>query len=86
MALRRRPIQTASGRAFEGALEASLAVVVGGALGYYADRWLGTEPVLLFVFLIVGSVAGFRRLLRIQWIEPEKGGDGTGRGSDEPEQ
>jgi ATP synthase protein I len=34
-------------------------------LGYYADRWLGTEPFLLFFFLIIGSIAGFRRLLRI---------------------
>ncbi len=40
-------------------------MAIGVVLGYYADRWLGTEPFLLFFFLIIGSIAGFRRLLRI---------------------
>ena len=65
MALRPPTPSTVSGRAFEGAFEAGLSVAVGVVLGYYADRWLGTEPFLLFFFLIVGSIAGFRRLLRI---------------------
>ncbi len=52
-------------RTWEGALEAGLSVVVGVVLGYYADRWLGTEPIFLFIFMILGGVAGFRRLLRI---------------------
>ncbi len=65
MALKPPTPVTATGRAFEGAFEAGLSVAVGVVLGYYADRWLGTEPLLLFFFLIVGSIAGFRRLLRI---------------------
>ncbi len=65
MALRPANPTTATGRAFEGAFEAGLSVAVGVVLGYYADRWLGTEPFLLFFFLIIGSIAGFRRLLRI---------------------
>ena len=67
MALRPRPANTPMARAFEGAFESGIAVVVGVALGYYSDRWLGTEPVFLFVGLIVGAVAGFRRLLKIEW-------------------
>ena len=43
MALRPRAPTTPIARAFEGALEAALAVVVGVVLGYYCDRWLGTE-------------------------------------------
>ena len=65
MALRAPTPRSAQGRAFEGAFEAGLSVAVGVVLGYYADRWLGTGPYLLFFFLIVGSIAGFRRLLRI---------------------
>jgi F0F1-type ATP synthase assembly protein I len=53
------------GAAWEGSLEAGLSMAIGVVLGYYADRWLGTEPVFLFVFLVVGSIAAFRRLLRI---------------------
>ena len=92
MALRRKAPATPMGRAFEGAFEASIAVVVALALGYYCDRWLGTEPVFLFVGLVVGAVAGFRRLLRIQWPAPQTGGeherdaraDDDADGSDDP--
>ncbi len=67
MAPRSPAASSPTGRAFEGAFEAGLSVVVGVVLGYYCDRWLGTKPVFLFVFMILGGVAGFRRLLRIQW-------------------
>ena len=60
------------GPAWEGSLEAGLSVAIGVVLGYYADRWLGTEPFLLFFFLVVGSIAGFQRLLRIQ-VPPATG-------------
>ena len=68
------------GRAFEGAFEAAVSLVLGVVLGYYADRWLGTEPVALFVGLIMGFVAGFRRLLRIKWPEPPDQSESPGRG------
>ncbi len=83
MALRPRAPTTPWARAFEGALEASLAGVVGVVLGYYCDRWLGTEPVFLFAFLILGFVAGFRRLLQIKPGQADQD-DGRGRGPDEP--
>jgi F0F1-type ATP synthase assembly protein I len=68
-------------------------VAIGVVLGYYADRWLGTEPVFLFVFLVVGSIAAFRRLLRIgvpkETPTPErasKGGPGGGTAGGEDDQ
>lgn len=68
-----RPKRAAAfGGAFEGALEAGFSVAIGVVLGYYADRWLGTEPWLLFFFMIVGAIAGFQRLLRIR-IPPATG-------------
>ena len=72
MAEREPSIRNVQARAWEGALQAGLSVAVGVVLGYYADRWLGTEPFLLFFFLIVGSIAGFRRLLSIQ-VPPATG-------------
>jgi hypothetical protein len=35
--------------------------------GYYADRWLGTEPWLMLVLMILGGIAGVRRLMQIPW-------------------
>ena len=72
-ARRPRPRATPFGRAFEGAFEAALAVPLGVVVGYYLDRWLGTEPILLFVFLVLGFATGIRRLLSIQW--PSSNGD-----------
>ena len=66
MALRASRPTTGWGRAFEGALEGALSMAIGVVLGYYADRWLGTSPWLLLFFMVVGLIAGVRRLLRIQ--------------------
>jgi F0F1-type ATP synthase assembly protein I len=57
------------GRSAEAAWEAALSVVVGAFLGYFADKWLGTGPVLTIVLLIVGMIAAFRRLLRLSAAE-----------------
>jgi ATP synthase protein I len=45
-------------------LEMGLAVAVGVGIGYYLDKWLGTTPWLLILFLFFGIVAGFRSLYR----------------------
>lgn len=55
-----------TGRAFEKAFEAALAIGVGAVLGYYLDRWLETGPVFLFLFMLAGLVACVRTLLRIE--------------------
>ncbi len=51
------------GRGIEVAWEAALSVVLGAVLGIYADRWLDTSPWLLMVFLALGAIVAFRRLL-----------------------
>lgn len=37
-------------------------ILIGMAMGYYLDRWLGTEPWLFLVFLLLGVVSGFRNI------------------------
>ena len=56
---------TPMGRAFEGAFEASISVVVALLGGYYADRYFGTGYVLTFIGLVLGGIAAVRRLLQI---------------------
>ena len=48
------------------------AVVVGGLLGYFLDRWLHTKPVFLLVLGGAGFYAGVRDVLR------RLGGSGDG--------
>jgi ATP synthase protein I len=43
-------------------LVASTAIGIG--IGYLLDRWLGTDPWMKVIFLILGSVAGFREMIR----------------------
>lgn len=45
-------------------LEMGLSVVIGLVVGYYMDRWLGTEPWLMLLWLVFGLVAGFRGVMR----------------------
>ena len=41
--------------AYQGAVEAVLAILIGAGLGYLVDRWLGTAP----GFMLAGLIAGF---------------------------
>jgi len=52
------------------------AVVVGGLIGYFLDRWLHSKPWLLILFGGIGFYAGVRDLLR----RLSGSGDGTKRG------
>ena len=38
-------------------------IIVGGAMGYFLAKWLGTSPWLLFIFLIFGFIAGVKNAL-----------------------
>jgi len=38
------------------------ATLIGLAMGYYLDRWLGTSPWLTMLFLGFGIAAGFRNI------------------------
>ncbi len=35
-------------------------IIIGSAMGYYLDMWLGTKPYLFFFFMIMGIIAGFK--------------------------
>lgn len=41
------------------------AVVVGALIGWQIDKWLGTTPGFLLVFLAFGTAAGFWNVYRI---------------------
>jgi ATP synthase protein I len=45
-------------------LEMALSVVIGMGIGYYLDRWLGTGPWLMVVWIGLGFAAGVRSLYR----------------------
>jgi len=39
-------------------------VLVGAGLGYFLDKLVGTAPILLIIFLILGGAAGFLNVYR----------------------
>jgi ATP synthase protein I len=39
-------------------------IVIGLAIGYYMDKWLGTNPWLLLVFTLLGVASGLFSLIR----------------------
>lgn len=45
-------------------LELGLSVCIGLAAGYYLDKYLGTTPWMLLLFMVLGLVAGFRGVFR----------------------
>jgi ATP synthase protein I len=54
-------------------LELVSALLVGGAIGWGLDRWLGTAPILLGVFLLLGAVAGMMNVVRLTLGRGRKG-------------
>ena len=40
-------------------------VLVGAGMGWLLDRWLGTSPWGLFVFLMLGFAAGVMNVMRV---------------------
>ena len=45
-------------------LEMALSVVLGLGIGYYLDKWLGTAPWLMILWIGFGFAAGVRSLYR----------------------
>lgn len=41
-----------------------LCTVMGLGIGYYFDKWFGTKPWFLIIFLVLGILAGFVTLYR----------------------
>jgi ATP synthase protein I len=68
-------------------LQLVVSTFIGLAMGYFLDKWLGTSPWLLIVFLILGIVAGFRDVFREakRLQNKSEGGPGAGTGSSGPD-
>ena len=45
-------------------IEMAVAVGIGWGIGFWLDRELGTDPWLMLGFLLLGTAAGFKGLLR----------------------
>ena len=45
-------------------LEMAASVLIGLAIGYYLDKWLGTGPWLMVLWVGIGFAAGVRSLYR----------------------
>ncbi|ACK52705.1 conserved hypothetical protein [Methylocella silvestris BL2] len=58
-------IGTAMSLGFRVLAEFVSAVVVGALLGWQLDKWIGTTPLFLLVFLLLGTAAGFWNVYRI---------------------
>ena len=50
--------------AFRMTTEMVAALLVGGGIGWFLDRWWGTRPWLLLVFLTLGVAAGILNSVR----------------------
>jgi len=61
-------------------LEMALSVVIGMGIGYYLDRWLGTTPWLMIVWIVWVRRRGAQPLPRRR---PVREGPGAGRGAAE---
>ena len=65
--------------------EMALSVLIGLGIGYYLDKWLGTEPWLMILWLAFGFAAGVRSLYRAakrsekEMEEQEKDEEGRGK-------
>jgi ATP synthase protein I len=40
-------------------------LLVGGGFGWFMDDWLGTQPWLFVVFIVLGMVAAFWNMFRL---------------------
>ncbi len=58
-------------------IEMAAAVLIGTLTGYWADKWLGTQPWMLIIGFMFGAAAGFRNLFR--FIAREDDDKGKGR-------
>jgi len=52
------------GRAFRLVSELVIGLIVGGTIGWYLDQWLGTTPVMLLIFFVLGVAAGVLNVMR----------------------
>lgn len=68
------------GKAYQGAIEAVLAILIAAGIGYWADEWLGTAPSWTIVGVAVGFAAFVLRLWRMRKLfEGQEDGRGEQR-------
>ena len=58
-------------------------VLVGAAIGWYLDQWLGTQPVMLLIFIVLGLAAGARNVIRTYRAMSAEYGTNTGEDTDD---
>lgn len=66
------------GRALELGIELGGSVLIGLGIGFALDRWLGTSPWLLLLFLGFGFAAAIRSLLRFANRQQAQQNDAAG--------
>lgn len=57
--------RSAMGIAFRVTTELLAGVLVGGFIGWQLDYWLGTKPVMLLIFFVLGAAAGILNVMRV---------------------
>ena len=55
---------SAMARGFRLSTELVAGVLVGAGIGWLIDRWVGTTPLAMLVFLLLGFVAGVLNVMR----------------------
>jgi ATP synthase protein I len=74
----------AQGWAWRVAIEMVVAVAFGGGLGWLLDYWLGTLPIFLILFFLLGAGAGIRNVYRAaQAINRAAWDEDTGKDADQ---
>jgi len=63
---------SAFARGFRLSTELVGGVLVGAGLGWLLDRWLGTTPWGLIVFLLLGFAAGVLNVMRAAGVSPDR--------------
>ena len=56
--------QTAAGWVFRLSVELAAGLLVGGVIGWGLDHLLGTNPLMLIVFFLLGATAGLYNVIR----------------------
>jgi ATP synthase protein I len=65
------------GQALRLSSEFIAAIIVGGGMGWAADRWLGTSPWGMILLLMLGFAAGVMNVMRASgMMKPARGKDG----------
>lgn len=58
--------RSSAGKALRAASDLVAALLVGGFLGYWIDKALGTKPLFMIIMFFLGFAAGFLNIYRAQ--------------------